>query len=240
MTAAAALAEILARPDIWRGGHAANAALPGVPSGFAQLDAELPGGGWPRGALTEILLDGVGLGEISLLLPALLRIKEAGGWSLLVAPPYPLHAPAWVAAGVDLARLAVISPVQKRDGLWAAEQALGSGAPAVMVCWAAQVDSRQVRRLQVAAAGSNALAFLFRPARAAGESSVAPLRLRLSAGAGGALGVHLLKRRGPPCHHIVQLDVVRPAKWRDGDESAVAGNPSAPSSTRSRRPAVAA
>ena len=240
MNAATPLAEVLARPDVWRGDHVASAALPGVPSGFAALDAELPGGGWPRGALTEILLDDAGLGEVSLLMPALLRVKEMGGWSLLVAPPHPLHAPAWAAAGADLARLAVVSPVQRRDGLWAAEQALASGAPAAVVCWAVQIDSRQVRRLQVAAAGGNALAFLFRPARAAEDSSVAPLRLVLSNGPRGALGVSLLKRRGPPCHQTLHLDVPRPAKWRDDHESTLAGNPSAGSSARSQRPAVVA
>ena len=240
MNAAAPLAEVLARPDVWRGDHVASAALPGVPSGFAALDAELPGGGWPRGALTEVLLDGVGLGEISLLMPALLHVKEMGGWSLLVAPPHPLHAPAWAAAGADLARLAVVSPVQRRDGLWAAEQALSSGAPTAVMCWAVQIDSRQVRRLQVAAAGGNALAFLFRPARAAAESSVAPLRLVLSPGPRGALGVGLLKRRGPPCHRTVYLDLPQPARWRDNHESAVAGSPSAASSARSQRPAVVA
>lgn len=238
MNAAVPLAEILARSDVWRGDHVASTVLPGVSSGFAALDAELPGGGWPRGALTEVLLDGVGLGEVSMLMPALLRVKEMGGWSLLVAPPHPLHAPAWAAAVEDLARLAVVSPIQRRDGLWAAEQALASGAPAAVVCWAVQADSRQVRRLQVAAAGGNALAFLFRPARAAEDSSVAPLRLVLSNGPRGALGVSLLKRRGPPCHQTLYLDLQRPAKWRDDYEFAVAGNLSAGASARSRQPAV--
>ena len=49
-----ALAEVLARPDVWRGDRCAVAPLPAVPSGFGALDAELPGGGWPRGALTEL------------------------------------------------------------------------------------------------------------------------------------------------------------------------------------------
>ena len=99
------LAEVLARPDVWRGDRLASAPLPAVASGHAALDAELPGGGWPRGALTELLVDGPGLGELSLLLPALAAVRGEGGWSLVVGAPYPLHAPAWSAAGVDLARL---------------------------------------------------------------------------------------------------------------------------------------
>jgi cell division inhibitor SulA len=214
------LSEVLARPDIWRGDRLVDAPIPGVPSGFASLDAHLSGGGWPRGALIEVLLDGVGLGELSLLLPTLARIKEEGGWTLLVAPPHEPHAPAWAAAGVDLARLAVVSPVRPADTLWAMEQALLSGAPEAVLSWAEQIDPRQLRRLQVAAADGSALAFLFRPARAAQESSVAPLRLRLSSGHEGALTIHILKRRGPPLHAPLHLILPRPARWRSHESSA--------------------
>ena len=68
---AVSLAEVLTRPDVWRGDQLASAKVPTVASGFAPLDAELPGGGWARGALTEVLADGAGQGECSLLLPAL-------------------------------------------------------------------------------------------------------------------------------------------------------------------------
>jgi len=62
MSAALSLNDILVRPDVWRG-RLAEAGVPALSSGFPVLDAELPGGGWPRGALTEILVDGAGLGE---------------------------------------------------------------------------------------------------------------------------------------------------------------------------------
>lgn len=220
------LAEVLARPDVWRGDRLAAAPLPALPTGFAELDAELPGGGWPRGALTELLADGCGLGELSLLLPALAGIREEGGWTLLVAPPHPLHAPAWAAAGVDLAKLVVVSPADGRDALWALEQALTSGAPRAVIGWAPQLDARAVRRLQVAAAGSPAAAFLFRPLRAATEPSAAPLRLALAAAPAGRLAVAILKRRGMPLASPLQLALPRPAPWRDhGTRSAVAGRP---------------
>lgn len=209
-----ALAEVLARPDVWRGNRLAEAPLPAVASGFAELDAELPGGGWPRGALTELLTDGAGLGEVSLLLPALRQLREAGGWSLVVAPPHPLHAPAWAAAGIDLARLAVVSPASERDGLWAMEQALASGAPRLVLGWAGHADARALRRLQVAAGQGGALAFLVRPSRAAQEASPAPLRLALAAGPAGTLAVSLLKRRGPARADPLYLPLPRPARWR--------------------------
>jgi cell division inhibitor SulA len=208
----AALADILTRADVWRGDRLAAAPLPAVASGFAALDAQLPGGGWPRGALSELLVDGSGLGEVSLLLPALRAIREEGGWSLLVAPPYPLHAPAWAAAGSDLARLAVVSPASERDALWAMEQALASGAPGLVLGWAAWADARVLRRLQVAAAAGRSLALLFRPLRVVSEASPAPLRLALAAGADGQISVRLLKRRGPPQPAPVEFVLPRPLR----------------------------
>jgi len=213
MNTAPALNELLARPDVWRGGQLAGAEIPSLSSGFPVLDEELPGHGWPRGNLTEILVDGVGLGECSLLLPALAasaKTREENAWALLVAPPYGFNGPAWSAAGVDPARLVIVSSPRQRDALWATEQALSSGAFGIVLCWARHADAPVTRRLQVALAGSKTLAFLFRPLRARTESSAASLRLMLSAGPHGTLGVDLLKRRGPPCSRTLYLDVSRP------------------------------
>jgi cell division inhibitor SulA/protein ImuA len=55
---------LLQRRDIWRGGQLSPAAADGLPTGFGPLDAVLPGGGWPRGALTEILTTQEGIGEL--------------------------------------------------------------------------------------------------------------------------------------------------------------------------------
>ena len=65
MSATVTLNDVLARTDVWRG-RLVDAALPALSSGFPALDAELPGGGWPRGALTELLVDASGYGECSL------------------------------------------------------------------------------------------------------------------------------------------------------------------------------
>src|SRR2546430_4815664 len=50
----AKLARLLEHPAIWRGRSAAHPQ--GLPSGFAALDAYLPGHGWPRTGLIEILV----------------------------------------------------------------------------------------------------------------------------------------------------------------------------------------
>ncbi|MCA1938581.1 MAG: SOS cell division inhibitor, partial [Dechloromonas sp.] len=114
------LAAVLARGDIWRGDALPGLAAGTIASGYAELDAELPGAGWPRGNLTEILVDRSGIGEISLLLPALARLSGEGGRLALVAPPWLPHAPAWAAAGVAPERLLVIQP--GKQGAWCVEQ----------------------------------------------------------------------------------------------------------------------
>jgi hypothetical protein len=110
MSSSLTLAQVLDRPDVWRGDTLARTPLPGVPTGFAELDRELPGGGWPRGGLTEILPLRLGIGELSLLLPALARLSsDELAWLVCVASPHPLHAPALHESGIDLSRLLVAS-----------------------------------------------------------------------------------------------------------------------------------
>ncbi len=239
MSSALSLTDILVRPDVWRG-RLAGAEVPALSSGFAALDAELPGGGWPRGALSELLVDDAGVGECSLLLPVLNAMREEGRWTVLISPPHGLHAPAWVSAGADCAHLAVVAPESRRDLLWAAEQALASGAAGAVVCWAKQADPAQVRRLQVAVAGSGTLAFLFRPRRVSPEASAAPLRLVLSAGRRGTLAVDVLKRRGMPCARTLYLDVPRPLAWRDDHDAPLARPASAAPAARGPRPLAVA
>lgn len=218
MNAALSLNDILVRPDVWRG-RLAGAEAPALSSGFPALDAELPGGGWPRGALSELLVDGAGFGECSLLLPVLNAVRGEGRWLVLIAPPRVVHAPAWMAGGADGARLAVVASESPRDLLWAAEQTLASGAAGAVVCWAEHAAPAQVRRLQVAAGGGCAPAFLFRPRRARAETSAAPLRLFLSPGRQGTLEVNVLKRRGPPCDRTIFLEVPRPSAWRNDHDA---------------------
>ena len=72
-----ALEHILGRHPVWRGGGLVSSA-PVTPTGFVSLDRELPGGGWPAGALTELLVRHAGIGELQLVLPALAALSWAG------------------------------------------------------------------------------------------------------------------------------------------------------------------
>lgn len=192
VAAEAKLARLLEHPAIWRGRSAA-AQPRGLPTGFAALDEELPGKGWPRSGLIEILVARFGSGELSLLLPALAALTRAqcARWCVWVAPPLMPFAPALVARGMVLERVAVVNGAHP---LWAFEQTLASGACDAALAWARRPKPRDIRRLQLAAERGHTLGVLFRPRHAAREASAAVLRLGLKA-SGGGVRVTLLKGR---------------------------------------------
>jgi cell division inhibitor SulA/protein ImuA len=210
---ASPLAEVLARGDIWRGDDltAGDSSGGGVSSGYPELDAELPGGGWPRGNLTELLVDRSSFGEMSLLLPALARLSDGNGWLALVAPPWQPYAPAWRAAGLCPERMVVVHSGGKQ-GAWSLEQLLACGGFAGVLAWPdAGIDARALRRLQLAVAGKPVFAALWRPLAAQQLPSPAPLRIVLAAGEGG-VSVRILKRRGRPASRPLLLKVGRPGR----------------------------
>jgi len=197
---------LLQHPAIWRGDDLAQVAVPGVATGFEALDHELPGGGWPAGALTELLHDREGIGELRLVAPALARLSEAGRWVAWVAPPYLPYAPALAAAGIRLSRLLVIGKTTPRDSLWAAEQALRAGSIGAVLFWPSDIDPRALRRLQLAAEAGGSVGLLYRPLRAADEASPAALRLALEP-RGTELSIRILKRRGSAASTPLRLRV---------------------------------
>jgi len=202
-------AALLARPDIRRGGELARVASASVPTGFPQLDAALPGGGWPTGSLAELLPSHEGIGELRILGPALAALAHAGRRLAWIAPPYLPYAPALAAAGIDLAQVLIVKTRAARDALWAAEQALHSAACGAVLIWPSAVKYAALRRLQLAAERGHALTMLFRPPHAAAEPSPAALRLALHTAAGG-LAVRILKRRGAVCERPMLVTLNQP------------------------------
>jgi hypothetical protein len=199
------LDHLLENPRIWRGRHAAHAAS-GIASGYERLDRHLPGGGWPPNALTEILVDRYGVGELRLLMPALARLSTGGagtdvpdyaepGWIAWVAPPFQPYPPALQQWGVDLSRMLIVRPKDDSEMLWSAEQALSSGTCAAVLLWPKMLDDQAGRRLQLAAEKGNSWAIAFRPPAARTQPSAAALRIELQGDAGGTR-VHILKSRG--------------------------------------------
>lgn len=196
MGAVLSLDGLLGARRVWRGASVATPApADALPTGCAGLDAVLPGGGWPPGALSEVLLPLDGVGELQLAWPVLARLSRAGRTIVLVAPPYDVHAPAWAAAGIDLAHLQLVR-TEPREALWAAEQCLRSGACGAVLCWPAKADDRALRRLQVAAEAGQCLGLAFRASRESRNPSPAALRIAIESGGDGAPRLRVLKCRG--------------------------------------------
>src|SRR5215470_13947303 len=189
-----ALAAVLAHPAIWRGGECAPEPA-AMPSGFPELDAVLPGRGWPAGALTEVLLAREGIGEIRLTLPALARLQAERRDVVWIAPPHVPYAPALATAGLDLARLLIVRCRNPADQLWAYEQALRAPECGAAFAWLGPHDDRTMRRLAVAAREGRTWGVLWRRPGQRARATPASLRLAL-AREQGRLAVRVLKRRG--------------------------------------------
>ena len=193
-------------PALWLADQWASAATPSAaaqPTGFAALDAELPGGGWPAAGLTELLLAAPGSGELRLLSPWLGRGLAPAGQVLCVAPPFTPYAPALHALGWPIERLLLVRPDTLADAAWAAEQGLRSGACAAVLWWQGSAHApaatlaTALRRLHLAALEGACPLWALRPTAARAQSSPAPLRLTLEPAVMGQLALTVFKRRGP-------------------------------------------
>ena len=63
---------------VWQGQHHIRTRQLAESTGYQVLDNQLGGTGWPRGALSECLLDESGIGELHLLLPLIQRLVDTG------------------------------------------------------------------------------------------------------------------------------------------------------------------
>jgi protein ImuA len=199
-------------PALWLGHQLGRHVDAAVSSGFALLDAQLPGGGWPRRVLTELLLPHPGVGEIRLLAPSLAGTQRSGRLVMVFDPPAQLSAQALVALGFDVSALLVINTrsrvIPGTDSLWALEQALKSGHVGAVLAWLPpRLGAERLRRLQIAAQAHNGPAFVMREVEAQQRPTAAPLRLGLRPGGADVLSVSVLKRRGPPLLTPLRLDL---------------------------------
>ena len=213
-SASRTLPDLAALCHVWRAGELGDASQRSVDTGYASLNQVLPGGGWPQGALIELLQPQPGLDEWGLLAPALAARQADAPRQLmvLVGAPYLPFGPALGARQLNMQRLLAVR-AQGPALLWAVREALQCADVDSVLAWLPQARSANLRRLQIAAHAHNKLLFVFRPLGARQESSPAPLRLRLEGlgGEAGNLAVHVLKRRGPPLALPVVL-ATRPAR----------------------------
>ncbi len=189
-----------------------------VPCGLEGVDAVLRGGGFPRGALSE-LSGGPASGktEVALALVASLGGEDLAAW---IDGRGELYPPAAAARGVDLARLLVVRPpavapgtpaparpdAAVRPGLWAAEALLSSGAFAAVIVdlpapSAFPGADAAARRLQAAAEKGGAVGLWLAPRGRGGREG--GQGLRLPAAVRVEIAIAEASARGPRDRRIV-------------------------------------
>lgn len=181
-------------PSLWRASQLARGRAWVVETGYPVLSVELPGGGWPLGALIDLLVPQAGVGEMRLLQPALSALSERP--IALLQPPQIPNGLGLGYIGLPLDRLFHVKAPKTADALWAAEQVLRAGSCGALIFWASHVQSSSLRRLHLAAQSGETLFVMVRPSTVAQEASPALLRLALRPSAIGLMA-DIVKRRGP-------------------------------------------
>ena len=193
---------------VWHADELGLADAQVIATGHAALDAELPGGGWPVGAMTELLLPAPEAHVWRLLLPALAQAVVArGGPVVLIGAPYEPCGASLAAQGLPVEALMWVRSEAPAARLWACEQALRCADVSAVVAWLPQARVGELRRLQLAAAQHEVLLFVCRPESVALSASPARLRIRADRSQADVsqIELNILKRRGPPLAAPVML-----------------------------------
>jgi protein ImuA len=190
--------------SLWRASQLGRANGRTVDTGYPSLSAELPGAGWPRGALMELLVQQTGVGELRLLAPALAAVANRP--IAILQPPLEPNVHGLAYAGIPPNQILLVKGKTSSDVLWAAEQTLKAGTCGALLVWQTHVRAESLRRLHLAAKTSETLFVLIRPLSAAQDPSPAELRLAVRPAAGG-VAVDILKRKGPAFDGSLMLEL---------------------------------
>ena len=114
---------------------------PGLPTGIESLDEALPGGGLPRGRITEVVGPS-GSGKTTLVRGMVERVAADGGWVAYVDAARTLDPRDWAHLG-ERQGLWMIRPREASRAPWCADVLLRSGAFALVVLDGAPPLSRQ-------------------------------------------------------------------------------------------------
>jgi cell division inhibitor SulA len=204
------LSRLLDSALLWRASESASYRCPAQDTGNAELNSLLPGGGWPMGAVTEILCDTPGIGEIRLLAPLLNVLSQQDKWILWVCPPCLPYPQGLENQGIDHSKILLVRNIRAQSSLWVIEQGLRSGQCSAVLAWPEKINSAQIRRLQLACANTSNHCFIFRLKKFAAEQSPAHLRLSLSADNNEPrkIQMDILKRRGRwPLARTISLSI---------------------------------
>lgn len=191
---------------VWRGNkakeQAAKARNQVLKSGYSQLDEQLHERGWPLTTTTELGLSQAGIGELRLLIPALRQLQQTqqnkGQQNniVLIAPPLLPFAPALLKEQIDASQVTIVQTNNLPDTLWAAEQALLAECCAAVLTWTgnANLSTRELRRLQLAAERTHTWNVLLRDSHCLKQSSASGLRIHLQTNTYSQLDLHIIKQ----------------------------------------------
>ncbi|MBP2232176.1 protein ImuA [Azospirillum agricola] len=154
-----------------------------MPFGVAAIDAALPEGGLPLGCLHALAGEESGAGT-AFAAALLARLATARAPALWIVRGRDLHAAGLAAYGLTPDRLIAVRAVERRDALWAMEEALRCSALSVVLGEVGALDLTESRRLQLAAESSGVTGVLLdgasRKARQGEAASAAVTRWRLA------------------------------------------------------------
>lgn len=182
------------RNDIWRLGDETTKNRDVYRSGLKELDNFLPGGGWPRMGLIEIIVKHYGLGELQILMPLMRNLTTHDKLLLWICPPYKICTSTLIKAGIDIEKLLIInSEVRTKDALWAAEQALQTQEFGIVLLWRNDVTRSALHRLLLATKNNKTLGVLFK--RKKTEDSQSSMVLKLEHPTGDELKTRTKNRK---------------------------------------------
>ncbi|MCL6415316.1 hypothetical protein MIB92_06615 [Aestuariirhabdus sp. Z084] len=135
-----------------------------VTSGYDVLDTRLVGGGWSRGAVTDLQCDLDSSQELALLLPVLASLtRQEERWVLWVAPPKAPCASILRAAGVDVSRVLVLHTEWVDDVVGIMERALTSGRYSAVLGWPKSANYNHAKLREAASRGGSFCMLLREP-----------------------------------------------------------------------------
>jgi len=190
--------QIINRPDTWQGSEgrsnsrvilttkSANADWhnrQSIPTGFDSLDKELHLNGWPTHGAVEVLSDQDGAECMGLFLPTMQKLASEKRWQAFINAPHTPYAPLLRAHHIPTEQVLMVHPKHRDETLWATEQAVRSTTCSTVFAWLGSTHFRyaEIRKLQLAAASTDTLLFLFRSSDALSDSTPVSLRLHINA-----------------------------------------------------------
>ncbi len=151
-----------------------------IGSGCRAMDRHLPGNGYARGSMVEMVRNGNGTGVSTLAMLIARQAMTDGKYLVVVDPQRQFYPPAMRSLGIPLERVIALQPTNYADSVWGLDQVLRCTAVGAVVVEAGNWDDRVSRRLQLACEQGGGLGIVTRDIRSLrGQPSWADVQWRV-------------------------------------------------------------